>query len=308
MQTFLAAFTSCLTAALILAPQAGFGKPFTSKRPVRAVVVGGSISMYYKGNYGEYLEHGCKNLEIVNRAKVGAGGRALVKRLRNAVLGDKDLMDELVGKHKQRESWLIFQGGLNSAFSPEMTNSYLAQMFKLAADSGMSTFALTLTPWGKDDNDRFDGWEGLRFVRATKKINAFLQGKLSPDQALGRRGKGHAHEWQKGELPMTTVDVFNSELRDADAPLRDAAPLQKSFAKSRFRKQKAKRDALVQEAREVPRHFMKKSYQDFDHIHPKNIGHRLMATLACRKAPKSWGCDCDKIARATWHKGKVRGK
>ncbi|MEK9967710.1 MAG: hypothetical protein VW600_01150, partial [Ferrovibrio sp.] len=44
-------------------------RPFSDKaRPIKAVVVGGSISMYYAGNYGQFLEHGCKTLEVVNKA------------------------------------------------------------------------------------------------------------------------------------------------------------------------------------------------------------------------------------------------
>lgn len=296
----------CLASTLALPDTFAKGKAprFKTDKAVRVVVMGGSISMYYKGNYGEYLAHGCKNIEVVNRAKVGAGGRALVKRLRKAVLSDRQLMQQLA----QKEAWMLFQGGLNSVFSPEMTNSYLAHMFKLARDSGMRTFALSLTPWGKESDARFKGFEGVRFVRATKKINAFLAGRLSPEQALGRRAAKHPHEWQRGELPERFVDVFNSDLRDSGAPLRDLKRVKRAFGSSRYRKQKARRAALIAEGRAVPRHFMKASYQDFDHIHPGTLGHRLLATLACQKAPRSWGCDCAKIARATWKKGRVRGQ
>jgi len=292
------------TTAAIVAATPALGKSFRTPRPVRAVVVGGSISMYYKGNYGEYLQHGCKNLEVVNRAKVGAGGRALVKRLKTAVLQDKQLMKEV----RRGEAWLIFQGGLNSVFSPEMTNWYLARMFKLAADSGMRTFALTLTPWGDDGDKRFKGWEGLRYVRATKMINRFLLAKLTPDQALGRRAAKHPHEWLKGELPEVAVDVYHSELRAKSAPLRAEAPLRKSFRRSRYRKRGAQKDKLIEQARAVPRGYLAKGYRDFDHIHPNTKGHRLLAVMACKKAPASWGCDCAKIGRAVWKKGKVRGK
>jgi hypothetical protein len=306
MRVFLTAvFATCV---LMVGPGSALGKSaprgFVKNKPVRVVVGGGSISMYFKGNYGQFLAHGCKNIEVVNRAKVGAGGRALVKRLRNAVLGDRKLMKQLAAK----ESWLLFQGGLNSVFSPETTNHYLAQMFKLASDSGIRTIALSLTPWGRNGTARFDGFEGVRFVRATKRVNAFLAGQLTPDRALGRRAKKHAHEWLKGERPEIYVDVFNSALRDKGAKLRDAKPLQRGFARSRYRRQKANKAKLVREAQQVPRNYMKKRFQSFDHIHPRSEGHRLMAELVCAKAPKSWGCDCAKIKRSKWHKSKVVGK
>ena len=294
------AVTTMIAPALALGKKADKG--FSTDRPVRVVVIGGSISMYYKGNYGEYLQFGCKNVEVVNRAKVGAGGRALVKRFREVVLGDSKLMKQLAAK----EAWILFQGGLNSVFSPESTNHHLSQMFKLAADSGLRTFALSLTPWGKDGDKRFDGYEGVRYVRATKAINAFLAGKASPDKALGRRAAKHGHEWMKGEVPSRYVDVFNSDLRDKDAALRDSKDAEKDFGRSRYRKRKGKKAKIVQEYREVPRNYMKRSYQDFDHIHPNTRGHRVMAVLTCKKAPASWGCDCNKIASAVHKKGKVR--
>ncbi len=291
----------------MLGPSVASGKTkskrFRTDRPVRVVVMGGSISMYYKGNYGQFLQHACKNIEVVNRAKVGAGGAALVRRFKEAVLKDKRLLKQL----HDREAWLLFQGGLNSVFSPEMTNWHLARMFKLAADTGLRTFALTLTPWGREGTKRFDGFEGVRFVRATKKVNKFLLGKLTPDRALGRRASKHPHEWMRGELPELAVDVFNSDLRDKGAALRPEAPLRKKLRRSRYRRAKNK-DAIIAEARAVPRNYMKRSYRDFDHIHPGTRGHKVLAARACTKAPKSWGCDCGKIKRASWKRGKVIGK
>lgn len=274
---------------------------FKTKRPIRAVVLGGSISMYYKGNYGQYLEFGCKNLEVVNRAKVGAGGPALVKRLNKEILGNKALMGEL---RAAKEHWLLFQGGLNSVWSPWMTNYNLAKMFAAASGGGFKTFALSLTPWGDDSDKRFRGWEGVWTHRATRKINSYLFGKLQPDAAFGRYGKDHAHEWMKGEVPDVAVDLWNIGLRDKDAKLRDKAALEASFGKSRYRKETQNKAKLVEEARAVPRNYLDKRFRDFDHIHPNSDGHRLMAVAACKRAPASWGCDCDRIAKSKW-KGKV---
>ncbi len=274
--TMLTLTAGMLLAALSARPAAA--GQFKTQRPVRVVVLGGSISMYYKGNYGQFLEYGCKNIEVINRAKVGAGGPALVKRLQTEIVGNKALMAELKAA---KEYWLLFQGGLNSVWSPWMTNFNLAKMFAAAKSAGFRTFALSLTPWGDDADKRFRGWEGVWTHRATRKINAYLLGKLQPDAALGNIG-----------------------LRDKDAKLRDKAPLEAGFAKSRYRKEPQNKAKLVEEARAVPRNFLDKSYRDFDHIHPNSEGHKKMALAACRRAPASWGCDCKRLEKAVW-KGKV---
>lgn len=295
-----------LAAVLALSLVAAASRPaiagqFKTQRPVRVVVLGGSISMYYKGNYGQFLEYGCKNIEVINRAKVGAGGPALVKRLQTEILGNKALMGELKAA---KEFWLLFQGGLNSVWSPWMTNFHLAKMFAAAKGAGFRTFALSLTPWGDDSDKRFRGWEGVWTHRATRKINAYLLGKLQPDAALGRYGKDRPHEWMKGEVPDQAVDLWDIGLRDKDAKLRDKAALEASFAKSRFRKEPKNKAKLVEEARAVPRNYLDKRYRDFDHIHPNSEGHKMMALAACRRAPASWGCDCKRLEKAVW-KGKV---
>ncbi|MBP47716.1 MAG: hypothetical protein CMH53_07240 [Myxococcales bacterium] len=272
-------------------------------RKVKAVVLGGSLSKYYRGNYGQFLEYGCKNLEVVNRAKVGAGGNKLLKRMRSHVLRDRSLMKAMKGGEK----WLIFQGGLNSIYAPESTNANLARLFKLAKDRGFRTMALTLTPWGDDSDKRFRGWEGLFYVRATRLVNRFLLGKLSPDEALGRKAKNRPHSWQRGELPDISVDVYNSPLRDSRAKRRDKAVLTKSFRRSRYKRRTKQFKKLLRQASNVPRGYLKRKYRDFDHIHPNSTGHRILAQIACKKAPSSWGCDCEKIRRSVF-KGRVRDR
>ncbi len=295
--------TAILTlGAMTVAPtSSAVAGAFKTHRPVRAVVLGGSISMYYKGNYGEFLQHGCKNLEVINRAKVGAGGPALVKRLEQEILGNKALMGEL-GAAKER--WMLFQGGLNSVWSPWLTNATLANLFAKANAGGLQTFALSLTPWGDERDGRFAGWKGVWTHRATQKVNKFLLGGATPDAALGRYGKDHGHEWMKGELPNIAVDLWEIGLQDSKATLRPTEPLSQTFARSRYKKEVEKKDAWVAEARAVPRHYLAKQYRDFDHIHPNSDGHRLMAVAACKKAPASWGCDCGRIERAIF-KGSV---
>ncbi len=285
----------------LLAPPALAG-PFKTDRPIKAVVLGGSVSEYYAGNYGQFLAHGCQNLEVVNRAKAKKGVPALVKRLNKEVIGDRKLMAGTTDGKR----WLIWQGGLNSVFSPEMANYHLARLFQQAHDGGFQVMALTLVPWGSHKDARFRGFRGVRTVRQTKQINNFLKRKLSPQRALGRRARNHPHEWMQGELPDITVDVFDSPLRDSGAALRDMAALNKAFSRSRYRRKKARKAAIVAEARAVPRQFMKKKYWAFNHYHPNTAGHRQMALAACAQAPKSWGCDCKRIAAAVFRKGKVR--
>ena len=275
--------------------------PFSTKRPHKAVVLGGSVSEYYAGNYGQYLHHGCKNLEVINRAKAKKGVPALVKRLDEEILGDRALMAGTVAAKR----WLIFQGGLNSVFSPEMANLHLADLFQRAHKGGLRVMALTLVPWGSDDDGRFEGFEGVRNANRTARINNFLLRRLSPAEALGRRARDRPHEWMQGELPDIAVDVFDGPLRDKDAALRDEAELTKAFAHSRYRKRKGQRAALIAAARAVPRHFMQKKYWAFNHYHPNTAGHRLMAVAACKQAPAEWGCDCQRISRAVFSKGKV---
>ncbi len=296
LRVTIAIFVLCL---LVTPALAG---PFQSDRPIKAVVLGGSVSEYYAGNYGQFLQHSCKNLEVVNRAKAKKGVPALVKRLKKEVLGDRKLM----ARTSDGKRWLIFQGGLNSVFSPEMANYHLARLFQQAHDGGFEIMALTLVPWGSDRDSRFRSFDGVRTIRRTRLINDFILRRLSPQRALGRRARNHPHEWMKGELPDISVDVFNGELRDSGVALRNEAALRRAFRHSRYRRKKARKDKIIAEARAVPRQFMKKKYWAFNHYHPNTAGHRHMALAACAQAPADWGCDCRRIAKAVFHKGKVR--
>lgn len=290
---------SFVVSAFVAPAMAG---PFKTDRPIKAVVLGGSVSEYYAGNYGQFLHHGCKNLAVINRAKAKKGVPALVKRMEKEILGDRKLM----AATKAGKRWLIFQGGLNSVFSPEMANYHLARLFQGAHAGGFQVMALTLVPWGSDEDGRFKGFKGLRTVRQTKLINDFLLRRLSPARALGRRASNRPHEWMAGELADIAVDVFDGPLRDKGAALRDKAALTRAFAHSRYRKKKGQRAALIAGARAVPRQFMKRKYWSFNHYHPNADGHRLMAVAACEQAPADWGCDCPRIGRAVFKKGTVR--
>ncbi len=291
----------CCLALLLSVPHAADAAgPWRTARPIKAVVVGGSISMYFGGNFGQYLQFGCKNLEVLNRGKVGAGGSALAAILKEGVIGDSATFAGM----KSGNGWILFQGGLNSVGAPESTAYFLAKLFKTAHDAGLQVMALTLTPWGDGNDPRFAEWRGLRLMRATEHVAAFVMGKLSPKLALGARGDAHPETWQPGELPKIGLDLLHSPLRDTDAELRAKSALIQSFPQSQYRRQVDKRAELVAEAQTVPRSFLQAKYRDFDHTHPNSAGHRLIAALACQQAPADWGCDCDAIRHAVW-KGKV---
>lgn len=295
--------TLLLTAVVftLLSAPAGAG-PFKTDRPHKAIVFGGSVSEYYAGNYGQYLEFGCANLEVINRAEQKKGAPALYKKFEREILGNAELMAQLRGK----TPWLIFQGGLNSVFSPEMANYHLARLFKRAHDAKFKVMAMTLPPWGADDDHRFDGFDGVRTLRATWLMNDFFLGKLTPDKALGRRARNHPHEWMRGELPTISVNIYDSSMRDSKAPLRSEKAMEAAFGSSRYRKDTANKARLIAEARAVPRYYLKKEYHAFNHYHPNSPGHRIMATEACKRAPAAWGCDCKRIARAVFARGQVR--
>jgi hypothetical protein len=53
-----------------------------------------------------------------------------------------------------------------------------------------------------------------------------------------------------------------------------------------------KLEADVQEAVELPRWYLRRELRSFDHIHPNEEGHRLIAEIMCPSLPESWGCTC----------------
>lgn len=295
---------SALPLPVHAAPPSG---PWRTERANKAVVIGGSISMYYAGNFGQYLQYGCKDLEVLNKGKVGAGGAELARIFREQVLGDRAVLAPLVRSTptKKGRAWLLFQGGLNSVGTPDSTAWFLSRLFDAAHAAGFQVLALSLTPWGSDDDPRFQGWQGLRMVRATEQVVDYVMGRLNPQQACGVRAKGHADRWQACELPDIGVDLYHSPLRaGSGTPLRARGPLESSFSASPYGRHVDKKQALIAAAQTVPQTFLAQKYRDFDHVHPNGEGHKLIAALVCQQAPPAWQCDCDAIRHAAW-KGKV---
>jgi hypothetical protein len=274
--------------------------PWHTTRPVRAVVLGGSISRYYAGNFGQYLQYGCRDLEVVNRGEVGAGAAKILKNLRDGVLAEPTTRSGL--------QWVIIQGGLNSVWAPESTAWWLSRLFTTSHDAGLKVLALSLSPWGSDDDPRFDNWKALHLHRATEHVVEFVLGHLTPPTAFGKRVAQRASAdapWQKGELPDIAIDLWRSPLRaGASAVQRPREPLERTFDSSPWAKRSAERDRWIDAARAVPQQYLAKQYHDFDHVHPNGGGHRLIAALVCQQAPAEWHCDCDAIRHAIY-KGKV---
>ncbi len=270
-----------------------------AERPVKVVVLAGSIGAWPKQPYAERLQKLCKHVEVKNLSKVGFGAFQLRQRFKTQVL-------DRMGALKAPELWLVFQGGLNSVGSPTRTNHDIREMFVLAHAKGFKVVGLTLTPWGDETDKRWAGIAGLRFLRATTKVVDFVLGTLSPADALAeysrKRAAGADAAWQADERADVAVDLYRSALRAATAPPRDPAPLEKALAKDRsWRAAHAglapdaqatalRADAAV--AAEIPQWFLRTELRSFDHIHPNSEGHRVIAEAACPSLPASWGCEC----------------
>jgi hypothetical protein len=272
-------------------------------RPVKVVVLAGSIGAWPKQPYAQRLAELCKNVEVRNLSKVGFGAFQLRQRFKQQFL-DNPYVNL---KDPELEYWLVFQGGLNSVGTPERTNHDIRELFMLAHARGLKVVALSLTPWGDDsDPKRWAGAAGLRYLRATRTVVDFVLGALTPRQALGefasRRAGGADAPWQPEELPEVAVDLYRSALRDEAAALRDVEAMRAALAKDGpWKREHADLDPIAREAAlaadaseaaEVPRWFLRGELRSFDHIHPNTEGHRLIAETACPSLPASWGCTC----------------
>ncbi len=281
-----------------------------AQKPVKVIVLAGSIGAYRRDPYAKRLEGMCANIEVKNLSKTGLGAYALKKRFREQVLENRYLRWNVEGQ----EYWLVFGGGLNSVGMPTSTNHYIRRLFEQAHRRGMSVVGMTVLPWGDDKDKRWRTAEGgLKYRRLTQQVVDFMMKRLTPQQALGRYANKRKVEadapWEPTELPDIAVDLYDSVLRDREAPLRDVAKMREALEKSKTW-QRAHRDldeverqaALqsdAQQAAEVPRWYMRQELRAFDHIHPNTKGHRLVAEAMCPVMPASWGCSCPSAESGT---------
>ncbi len=276
-----------------------------AQRPVKVVVLHGSVGAWQQKPYHQRLEKVCKNVEVENLSKAGLGAWAIKQRFKELVVRDPSFDPKA---RPEQEFWLLFGAGLNSVTAWQKTNAQLRALVLLAHDEGMRVMGLTPTPWGTDKDAKFHGLDGLTRRKATQRVADFVLGKLTPAEALGSYASERPDPnapWDARELPDIGVDVYDSPLRDEDAEPRDASAIRAALEKSSSWKRahadlsedarEAALDADTKMGSEVPQYFMKPQLRAFDHIHPNAEGHRIIAQMICPKAPASWGCDCDAL-------------
>jgi hypothetical protein len=279
-------------------------------RPVKAVIIGGSVSAWPSGSYGDWIGGLCSKVEVVNRAEAKLGTAALRQRFEAEVVKNRrlKLADRVAAGE---EVWLVFMAGLNSIGSPEATNAEVVKTFALAHKHGMKVMGLSPNPWGAESDRRWKSWEGIAYFEHTQKVVDLFMGRIGPEAALGRFAEGRT-AFTPAEKADVAVDLWDSTLRHLDAPLRDSARLVKEAKRSAWLKARLKgldevaaealRTKLLEQAAGLPRWFMREAYMGFDAIHPNSLGHREIARAMCKAAPASWGCNCNDIDRASWDK------
>lgn len=275
------------------------------ERTVKLIVLAGSIGARPSGSYSHHIESMCSNVEVKNLSKTGFGAAKLAQRFEDRAIKNRYAKLNL----PQFQYWLLFGGGLNSVGVPERTNHAMRKLFVRVHKLGFSVLALSLTPWGSDeDKRRWAGVAGFRYLQATQKIVDFVMGRLNPPQALGdhyaKRRKGFDPvQFQAEELPDLAIDLFDSPLRHYGARSRNLANTQRRLAKNRYWKRQnqdlgpADRNAQLQadalKTAEIPQFYLHPRLHSFDAIHPNARGHKLMADLVCPSLPADWGCTCE---------------
>jgi hypothetical protein len=276
-------------------------------RSVKVVVLAGSVGAFQKMPYARHLEQKCSNVEVENLSKTGQGAWALKKRF-----ADQALDNPRVDPHAEgQEHWLVLGGVVNSIGMPASTSHHFRRLFLMAHRAGYKVVALTPTPWGDEGDRRWRGLDGLQRRKKTEHVIDFLFGRSTPRQALGshapKRGDADA-PWIADELPDIAIDLYDSPLRDKGAEPRDIAAMRDALARDRqWQRDHADLDAATraleleadaQKAAELPQWYMREELRAFDHIHPNEHGHRLMAAVMCPELPASWGCTCESVEAA----------
>lgn len=272
-------------------------------RPVKVVVLAGSIGAFTRDPYAAHLERMCTEVEVRNLSKTGLGAWALRKRFAEQIVDNPSVRPRAA---EGQEFWLVFGGGLNSVGAPLTTNHHIRRLFLLAHQTGLRVVGLTLTPWGDEADRRFRGLGGLAYREATQIVSNFILGRLTPREALGNhassRGDAEA-PWTSEELPDVAIDLYDSPLRDRDAATRDLEAMREALRKDRtWQREHAHLDEATRVllfesealmAAELPRWYLRPELRSFDHIHPNAEGHRLIAEIMCPQLPERWGCHCE---------------
>lgn len=276
-------------------------------KPVKVVVIAGSIGAYAKDPYHERLQTVCSAIEVKNLSKTGIGAFAMKQRFRDEALKNSKIDPKTAPKGE--EYWVMLSAGANNLYAPQTANHHLKNIIVLGHMAGWKTVALSTTPWGSDKDKKHAGADGLRRRDATQLVADFLLGRLTPAAAFGDKASdrpaGATGDWDPLEVPDVAVDLYDSDLRDKTAAARDVEAMRKALQKDRAwmrahegddeATRNAALEADAKRAAEVPQWFMKPKLRGFDNVHPNTDGHRVMAKTICPKLPASWGCSCDKL-------------
>ncbi len=273
-------------------------------RPVKVVSLGGSIAAWPRNGYPDLLARYCPRIEVVDLAKTGLGAYALKRRFVELVLRNPWMRFGREGE----EYWLLLGGTLNSVGRPANHNHHTRRLFELAHRRGIRVVALTPTPWGDLHDRRFARpLDAVAYVEKTRAIADFVLGRGTPAEDLGayaaRRAGGAEAPYRPEERPDVAVDLWYGDvLRWTDAELLDPAEVARAIERDpRWRRAhrndpapsyRQALDEAVDEARRVPRTFLRPELRSFDHIHPNEAGHLRMAAAICPALPASWGCTC----------------
>lgn len=272
-------------------------------RRVKVVVLAGSIGAWRDEPYARLIHNWCGNAEVRNLSRVGFGASQLFGRFQREVLTNP----RVPLRSQDNEMWLLWNGGLNSASAAHRTNHYIRRTFREAHRRGMRVIGLTLTPWGSlDDRRRWAGAAGLETYQSTRRIVDFVMGRLSPRAALGayvsQRDDEADAPWNEQELADVRIDLYDSVLRDREAPLRDVSEMRRTLERdARMRRvleplseqaRELRLEASARELAELPRWFLRDEYRGFDSVHPNREGHRAIAEAICPQLPASFGCQC----------------
>jgi hypothetical protein len=271
-------------------------------RRVKVVLLAGSIGAFQDEPYGRLIHEWCENAEVRNLSHVGFGAYQLHQVFQDEVMRNPRFPFGTDGL----ELWVLWNGGLNSAASANRTNRYIRRVFVDAHRRNMRVVGMTLSPWGSlRDERRWGGAGALETFSNTRSIVDMVMGTATPRDALGpfvsdRTAPDAA--WATNELADVRINLFDSTLRDANAPVRDVAAMRALVERdARWRRQTeglapaARTQRLDADARllsELPRWFLRPEVRGFDPIHPNRAGHREIARLACPRLPASWGCHC----------------
>jgi hypothetical protein len=269
-------------------------------RPVKAVLLAGSIGAFGDHPYPRLWNQWCEGVELQNLSHMGFGAPRLLQRFRRHVVGNP----RIPMRNPAVEMWLVWAGGINSLGNRHRTVWAMRNAFVEAHRRGMRVLALSLTPWGSDET--WSLGHGLEMMEATQHIVDFTMGRSDPSTALGRyaaeRHEGPTAPFTAEERADVAIDLYDSRLRDRDARLLDrpstrvalrrdprwqrrVSALERPIRRERL---DADTDTLVA----APRWYLRPEYRGFDSVHPNRQGHRAIAEIACPQLPASWRCRC----------------